>query len=244
MTNLPSPAPTAESSAAAASPWALQRTLGPAFVVLLALFACFELTDIDLWLQDRWFDFSTGRWWVDAQAPGPRAVFYDGPKYGIILLGLTLLTLALGPARWRQRWGVERRRLWLAFLCLGLIPALIGQLKASTNVFCPYEIRRYGGDMPYVKVLEPRPSIAEVGRCGRCFPAGHASGGFALFGLAGLFATRRAQAWGVGLGLGVGWLMGGYQMLKGAHYLSHTVVTMLLAWIGFLLLQRLLRVRP
>jgi membrane-associated PAP2 superfamily phosphatase len=38
----------------------------------------------------------------------------------------------------------------------------------------------------------------------------------------------------------VGWIMGGYQMLKGAHYLSDTLVTMLLAWIIHLLLRRLL----
>jgi membrane-associated PAP2 superfamily phosphatase len=35
--------------------------------------------------------------------------------------------------------------------------------------------------------------------------------------------------------------MGLYQMLKGSHYLSHTVITMLLAWIGFLLWRRVFR---
>lgn len=42
------------------------------------------------------------------------------------------------------------------------------------------------------------------------------------------------------MGLSWGWAMGAYQMLKGAHYLSHILVTMLLAWIGFLLIQRLI----
>jgi membrane-associated PAP2 superfamily phosphatase len=35
----------------------------------------------------------------------------------------------------------------------------------------------------------------------------------------------------------VGWIMGGYQMLKGAHYISDTLVTMLLAWIIHLVLR-------
>jgi membrane-associated PAP2 superfamily phosphatase len=38
--------------------------------------------------------------------------------------------------------------------------------------------------------------------------------------------------------------MGLYQMLKGAHYLSHTTTTMLLAWIVVLLWRRALRMPP
>jgi membrane-associated PAP2 superfamily phosphatase len=38
--------------------------------------------------------------------------------------------------------------------------------------------------------------------------------------------------------------MGGYQMLKGAHYLSHTLTTMLVAWIILLLWRRVLRAEP
>lgn len=33
----------------------------------------------------------------------------------------------------------------------------------------------------------------------------------------------------IALGLFTGWAMGGYQMLKGAHYLSHTVIMVILA---------------
>ena len=232
-------------SSAAPTPvsYRLQRTLWPAVAALLVLFTLFEVTDLDLWVQDHFFDFATGQWWVDAKAPVPRAFFYDGPKYLIILLGLTILTFALGPSRWRERRGLERRRLWAVFLTIGLVPAAIGQMKATTNVYCPYEIYRYGGFVPYVKVLERHPPEEQPERCGKCFPGGHASGGFALFALAGLFATRRTQLLGIALGLVAGWSMGVYQMLKGAHYLSHTLVTMMLAWIGFLLIQRLVRVR-
>ena len=223
--------------------WNLQRSLWPALVALAAVIVLFEVTNLDLWVQDHFFDFATGTWWVDRQAPGPRAIFYNGPKYLIILLAITLLTLLVGPARWRERHGLERKRLGATLLTLALVPVAVGQLKATTNVFCPYEITRYGGDVAYIKAWEPHPAELQPERCGRCYPAGHASGGFALFALAGLFATRRTQRRGIGIGFCVGWAMGGYQMLKGAHYLSHTVVTMLLAWVGFLLIQRLVRVR-
>ncbi|WP_221031389.1 phosphatase PAP2 family protein [Actomonas aquatica] len=226
------------------SSWNLQRTLWPALVALAGVILLFEFTNLDLWVQDHFFDFATGQWWVDRRAPLPRAFFYNGPKYVIILLAVTLLTLLVGPARWRARWGLERKRIGAVLLTLALVPILIGQLKAHTNVFCPYEITRYGGDVAYVKAWAPHPPELQPERCGRCYPAGHASGGFALFALAGLGATAGWRRWGIGLGLGLGWMMGGYQMLKGAHYLSHTLVTMLVAWVMFLLIQRAFRLAP
>lgn len=225
-------------------PWRLDRALLPAVGLLVGTILLFEFTNLDLWVQDHLYDFAAGHWLVDARAPVPRALFYNSPKYVLILLALGLLTFALGPARWRTRWQLERRRLWLVILTLGLVPLIIGQLKANTNVFCPAEIHRYGGDVAYIKAFERHPPELQPDRRGRCFPAGHASGGFALIGLAGLFATRRMQLTGILLSQTLGWWMGGYQMLKGAHYLSHTLVTMILAWIGFLLFARLLRVKP
>ncbi|RXK54458.1 phosphatase PAP2 family protein [Oleiharenicola lentus] len=217
------------------------RTLGPAVLVLAVALACFELTGTDLWLQDRFYDPGTGRWLVDAADPLGRLVFYDGPKGLIILTAVALLVLALGPARWRERWRFGRRDLWVAVLTLVSVPVLAGWGKDTTNTFCPSEIRRYGGDVPYVKVFERYPENDRPARRGRGFPAGHASGGFALLGLMWL---RRSSAWrlgGLALGLGAGWWMGGYQMLKGAHFLSHTIVTMLLAWIVMLLWRRVVR---
>ena len=56
--------------------------------------------------------------------------------------------------------------------------------------------------------------------------------------------SRLGRWAGLSLALGLGWWMGGYQMLKGAHYLSHTVVTMLLAWIVLFALRRVIRPEP
>lgn len=229
-------------------PWRIDRTLWPAIALLVLLFCAFEYTGVDLWVQDHFYNFAEHAWIVDGTAPGLRLAFYNGPKVAIILLGVLVLALALCPARWRARLpfrAVSRRHLWVAFLTLGTVPAVIGQLKATTDVFCPSEIRRYGGDAPYVRVVEHYPAHDRPERCGHCFPAGHASGGFALVALMGLALTRRGQKLGLALALLVGWWMGLYQMMKGAHYLSHTVITMLLAWIGFLLWRRVFRVhRP
>lgn len=226
------------------------RSVWPAVAALVAVVAVAELTSLDLWVQDACFDFTSMRWAVDENASLPKAWFYTGPKAVLIAFGLTCIALLVGPARWRQRFGLAHRRRELAAVvaALALGPFLIGEAKARTNLFCPYEITRYGGDVPYVKLFEPFPEGQRPERRGVCFPAGHASGGFALVALAGLATTRRGRLRGIAVGLAVGTWMGAYQMLKGAHYLSHTLITALLMWLLFLscraLLQRLWRSGP
>jgi membrane-associated PAP2 superfamily phosphatase len=54
----------------------------------------------------------------------------------------------------------------------------------------------------------------------------------------GLLLVRPIRRWrltAITFGLILGWWMGGYQMLKGAHYLSHTVTTMLVTWLVIIL---------
>jgi len=223
----------------------VDRTLWPAVALLGATFAFFELTNADVAVQDRLYDFAADRWLIDAHASLPRGVLYTGPKAALIALGSALLMLALSPEHWRWRGRFAepaRRHLWVALLTLGGVPAAIGQVKAVTNVFSPSEIRRYGGDVRYVRVFDSFPAAERPARAGRSFPAGHASGGFALVALGGLARIRRWQIAGFALGGVAGGAMGFYQMAKGAHYLSHTLVTALLVWIGFLLWRRALRV--
>lgn len=215
------------------SPLRLDRTLVPAAILLALVFALFECTTLDLRVQDRFFDFSTGRWMIDRNEPVARGLFYTGPKVAIIALGLGLIAALVRPPR-----RLRRSALGVALLTLGLVPTLAGLGKDTTNVFCPWDTTRYGGDVPYIRVLERFPEAERPARQGRGFPAGHASGGFALVGLAGLARTRRGQWTAIALATAIGGAMGTYQMAKGAHYLSHNLVTALLAWIVFLVLRR------
>jgi len=123
-------------------------------------------------------------------------------------------------------------------------PLLIAAGKATTNVFTPHEIRRYGGFAPYVKVIGSYPDGDRPSKRGRGFPAGHASGGFSLMAAAGPARTRRGRWLGAAAGLAAGSAMGIYQICKGAHYLSHTVFTALACWIVFLTLRKLLGASP
>lgn len=92
-----------------------------------------------------------------------------------------------------------------------------------------------------MRVIERYPQNDVPHKRGRGFPAGHASGGFVLLSLAGLASTRRGRIICLAIGLAVGSTMGIYQMLKEAHYFSHTLVTAGVCWIVFLSWRRILR---
>ncbi len=221
----------------------LDRGLWPSFVLLIATFVLFEFTRIDLRLQDHFYDFAAKKWLVDAHEPTLRLLFYTGPKAAIFIFAGGLIGICLAPEIFRKRFippGVARRELIVVIATLITAPSLIAVGKATTNVFCPYEIHHYDGKFPYRPVCESYPATDLPAKRGRGFPAGHASGGFALLSLAGLGSSRRGRWIGASIGLGLGSLMGAYQMFKGAHFLSHTVVTAIICWIVFLIWRRVL----
>jgi membrane-associated PAP2 superfamily phosphatase len=89
----------------------------------------------------------------------------------------------------------------------------------------------YGGKLPYIGVLESYPEDSQPQKRQRCFPAGHASGGFALLALYYLPKSRRNKNKMLALAMIAGTLMGGYKMMVGHHFLSHTLVSMVICWL-------------
>jgi len=197
------------------------------FVVVLGL----ENTGLDMAFQH--LLYRNGAWLVDSAQPVIRFVFYDAPKkllvlYAILILLVLVLSFVIKPLR-RFR---TRNNLFI-LLCLLLVPAVVGLGKKETHVHCPYQLQEFGGNVPYVTLFEAN----KYETPGRCFPAGHASGGFALLLFVLIAATRRQQMAALAGAMALGWAMGGYQMVNGRHFLSHTLTTILLAWVVILLVH-------
>ena len=85
--------------------------------------------------------------------------------------------------------------------------------------------------MPYIRLFESYAENQRPAEKQQCFPAGHASGGFALMALYFLFKSKRNRRYGLVSGIVTGWIMGSYKMFIGDHFLSHTLVTMISAWL-------------
>jgi membrane-associated PAP2 superfamily phosphatase len=210
--------------------------IAASFALVLLTIVVFEKTTLDLRVQDRFYDPVRG-WAVDAKARVPRLVFYEGPKWLLVLFVLVLLACIVAPAPLASSLPLSPVQAGFLLSSVLVAPVVAWFIKRHTGVLYPCHVQRYGGKEPYRTLLESIPRVPGRRR-GRGFPAAHCSGAFALMAL--YFVMPGPLRWlGLAFGLAAGWIVGLYQMLKGVHYLSHTIVTMFLVWGIVLVLSRL-----
>ncbi len=209
-------------------------------IALIVTIIFFELTNLDLLLQNYFYDVQLHRWVVSDDNVLLDLIFYSGIKKVYIVFALSLL---ISIAFFYKRPLIQHYKegIIIVLLSLIIVPSTIGLLKANTNVPCPKHLTRYGGHYPHVTVLKSYPADFHQKKKVKCFPAGHASGGFALMALFFLFKTKRNQCIALVSALTIGWGTGGYKMLIGDHFLSHTIVTMLIAWLLILTITTIIR---
>lgn len=207
----------------------LARQVVIATCLLLFFLALFELTDLDMLVQNQLYQFGLGHWLLDKDDTVLRMLFYDGPKKVLAILAkiVLLVLIVFRRSDFAEKYG---QGLTIVLISTLVTVALVGGLKSITNVPCPKDLTHFGGDYPYVTFLHRNPIAEHMDRV-RCFPAGHASGGFALVSLFFLFRRRRNRWIGFGIGMTLGWTLGLYKMLIGDHFLSHTLASMCLAWL-------------
>ncbi len=206
--------------------WLLAQSALLALSALL-LYVTFEGTDLDRQLAHALFDPERGTfplrhtWLLEA-------VMHKAAKQvTYVLVAASLYVCGQG---WRGRldWLPPRNAL-LAALGMVAIPLATSTAKLLTARYCPWDIIDFGGYAPYLGLLEAAPAGIKAGQC---FPAGHASTGFlwivwaVALRPAGRHAARRALL----AALLVGGMLGTARMLQGAHFLSHTLWTLWLAW--------------
>ena len=213
------------------------RRLVLSALTLGAVLLVFEIWPLDLWLQDALFNTQQQTWLLDRHDARLRALFYTGPK---ILLWLIFFGFVVALLRGRRSTAlcVQRRGQWIVVLSLLLVPGIITGMKSLTNVACPADLQRYGGDLPVVGLFDAYPTTQRPAKRQHCFPAGHASGGYALLSLYYLGSDRRRRRQYLLLGLTAGTAMGAYKMLIGHHFLSHTLSSALLSWLIINLIAR------
>nr|SPS04817.1 putative PAP2 (Acid phosphatase) superfamily protein-like protein [Candidatus Nitrotoga fabula] len=135
-----------------------------------------------------------------------------------------------------------RQSCLVAIMGIILIPLTITAIKHVTSRHCPWSLDIFGGSIPYTSLLT---FVSEDYPGGQCFPAGHASGGFMWISWAMAFWHTRPMLAKTALVMAVvlGGLMGVGRMVQGAHFLSHTIWTVILAWFLSISLVYMVRIR-
>jgi membrane-associated PAP2 superfamily phosphatase len=152
----------------------------------------------------------TNQWWL-------KTVLHDAARTASAVAALALLGVAAASCGAPQRSALRAHRDLLLFVSSATLAAAagVGALKHFSAHACPWDLELFGGI-----------AAAPAG----CSPAAHPvvgygwlAVGFALYP----FERRRAwQAWTAALVLGT--LLGGVQIARGAHFLSHVLWS---AWV-------------
>ncbi|MFT3761344.1 MAG: phosphatase PAP2 family protein [Pseudoxanthomonas sp.] len=194
----------------------------------------------DLGIADRLYAWQGHAWALRSSRVLEHGLHVGGRRLSAVAWLLTALAWLW--VRRRPQWAAWR---WpLAYLALSVLlsSALVAWLKSWTNMDCPWDLLRYGGAREYVPLLAARPpGLAHAA----CFPAGHASAGYAWMALYFFFVRVRPRwRWpGLGIGIAAGVVFGLAQQLRGAHFLSHDLTTAMLCWSVAVLLHRALPAR-
>jgi membrane-associated PAP2 superfamily phosphatase len=192
--------------------------------------------DIDRILADYFYALQ-GHTWVWKNSWLAEQALHKGGRAASLLMALIVFTLAITSYR-LSHWKPHRKTLTYLMLAAAGGSLLVSFLKSSLAVSCPWEFQRYGGTLHYSPVFEQLSLRNGEG----CFPAGHASAGYAwvalyFFGLCYQSTWRLA---GLILPIVAGCLFGFAQQLRGAHFISHDVWTLAICWFYSLALYLLM----
>lgn len=193
------------------------------------LIAAWMMGHGDLWLADRVYAWEGSRWALKHAFLTEDMIHVAGRNLSAVAWLAVFACFVI--ARYRSAWSHLRKPLGYLLLATLAGSLSVAWFKSWSNVDCPWDLLRYGGGRPYVDLFSLRP----VGLArGACFPAGHASGGYAWFALYFYFlAVRPRWRWyGFATGLALGLTFGVAQQLRGAHFLSHDLWAAAICWIA------------
>jgi len=195
------------------------------FVVTATVFA---VTPLDEHIARAVFFDAASAQWIGAHSWVINELLHTAGRWAI--RAMVALVLALWVATFvRRDWRTLRRPAAFLTIAMLLSMGVVGLLKTVTNVDCPWDLVPFGGRFPYVELFADRPDAL---RAGRCFPAAHASSGYALLALYFVFRERHARLAKLGLGVGLlaGLTFGLAQQARGAHFVSHDLWSAFLVW--------------
>lgn len=186
-------------------------------------------------------DFAVSRFFFDPVAgifPMKDApLFTLGGHAGLKWLVLCIWASGVVAAVFMREW-----RSPLVFFCATVVltTLIVALLKMTSAHSCPWDLRGFGGTADWFPLFGQPVSPGP----GRCWPGGHAAGGFSL--LAGYFAFRGSHRMiariALVVALGLGTLMSFVQIVRGAHFLSHNLWSFWICWFcslaGFMVWRR------
>lgn len=199
--------------------------LGLASLLMMGVLLAWDASGLDLAVA-RWAGSSHGFALRDDWLFSD--VLHDGMRHAAWAVVVALCVFAVWPVG-RLAELPFRRRLQLPAVAL-ISTAAVVTLKAFSSTSCPWDLADFGGVAHHVSHWSGW--RLPDGGSGHCFPAGHATAGFAFVG--GWFGLREqwprmARRW-LAVSVSAGVALGLVQQWRGAHFMSHTLWSGWVCW--------------
>lgn len=209
------------------------KHIAPALMFTLFMLLLYPHTHLDTRITDLFYDTQLHRFTLKND-PFLTVWMHVRLKWSMVAVAIASLILALLSYRLSSLKAYRLSLLWV-FAGMVVSTTAVSIFKHYSLHGCPWDITLYGGSLPLLDLFTSPPAGIEAGRC---FPAGHPSGGFALmaFYFAFMHSKPHFSVFMLWIGLFMGLLMGLVQMMRGAHFLSHVLWSGWLVWMVLLAL--------
>lgn len=180
--------------------------------------------NLDRYLADYFYHLGGNTWaWKETWLT-EHLVHRGGRNFSFFLL--FVVALLLGRSYYKPELRAQQKRLWYLFFAVGGSSLLVAILKKFLAISCPWEFGIYGGHLAYEDIAQQLFSRTGSG----CFPAGHASAGYAWIGLYFFLLQSRWRWLALASAIIAGLVFGFVQQLRGAHFVSHDLATLTVCW--------------
>ena len=194
-------------------------------VFFLAVYA--EYSGLDLWIAHQFYDPANNQWPFRSLF-ATETLLHDFAQTLVKLIGLVTIVMVI-ISRVFESLTPYRTPLTYLLLASATGPLIVTFLKNITHIQIPWHLAEFGGDMPYIRLFD---SVDQTLPIGHAFPGGHSSAGFAFFSVYFLFHyyAPSYRYYGLAIPLALGLLFGGDQEIRGAHFVSHDLMSLFICW--------------
>ena len=205
-------------------------TVLPLFLLFIGI--AFEYSGFDVWWISHFYDDLNQAWSFRDHWLFDTVIHDWGRRFniGVAVLWLILFFLTFFLNRFKKY-----KKIMIYFLVAAAAgPLIVGIGKQITHIYTPWDLKIFSGTLPYIRLFDPVPEGMPIGKA---FPSGHASGGYAFFSLYFLLFHIGSpyKKYGFLFGLGLGLLFGIGQQVRGAHFPSHDLFSMVICWYAALI---------
>ncbi|MAC33681.1 MAG: acid phosphatase [Haliea sp.] len=195
--------------------------------LFVALMVIAEFLELKFLVADGLYQLEGGQWSLRHHFI-TETILHDGIRK--LNLSFVVFVLFLTVTQFLSTKGDSKRRRYVLLLLSVLLSfGLVNYLKAMLGMDCPWDLQLYGGAKPYISLWSFNDTHFGSGRC---FPSGHSSIGFAWIAL--YFFWRKSRPFlaraSLTLSLFCGFVLGGVQQLRGAHFFIDDITTAFICW--------------